>query len=57
MDNTNAKQCPVCGEEIKDGGIKTKVAGRELTVCCESCALIAKDDPEKYAVRVKAKAR
>ena len=42
-------KCPVCDWEIKDGGIKVKVAGKEITVCCDDCAKTAKDAPEKYA--------
>ena len=44
------KKCPVCDWEIKDGGgIKVKVAGKEITVCCDDCARKAKEDPAKYA--------
>jgi hypothetical protein len=34
--------CPVCDWEIKDGGIKIQVGGKEVTVCCEECAEKAK---------------
>jgi ribosome-binding protein aMBF1 (putative translation factor) len=44
-----AKKCPVCDWEIKDGGIKVKVAGKEITVCCDECAKKAKKSPKKYA--------
>jgi len=44
-----AKKCPVCDWEIKDGGIKVKVAGKEITVCCDDCAKKAKEEPAKYA--------
>ena len=42
-------KCPVCDWEIKDGGIKVKVAGKEITVCCDDCAKQAHSDPGKYA--------
>jgi ribosome-binding protein aMBF1 (putative translation factor) len=42
-------KCPVCDWEIKDGGIKVKVAGKEITVCCDDCARQAQADPKKYA--------
>lgn len=42
-------KCPVCDWEIKDGGIKVKVAGKEITVCCDDCAKQAAAEPEKYA--------
>ena len=42
------KKCPVCDWEIKDGGIKVKVAGKEITVCCDDCAQKAKESPAKY---------
>ena len=42
------KKCPVCDWEIKDGGIKVKVAGKEITVCCDDCAKKAKEAPAKY---------
>ena len=32
------KKCPVCDWEITDGGIKVKVGGKEITVCCDDCA-------------------
>jgi ribosome-binding protein aMBF1 (putative translation factor) len=44
------KKCPVCDWEIKDGGIKVKVAGKEITVCCDDCAKKAKEEPAKYVV-------
>lgn len=43
------KKCPVCDWEIKDGGIKVKVAGKEIVVCCDDCAKKAKESPAKYA--------
>jgi hypothetical protein len=43
------KKCPVCDWEIKDGGIKVKVGGKEITVCCDDCAKKAKASPAKYA--------
>jgi ribosome-binding protein aMBF1 (putative translation factor) len=42
------KKCPVCDWEIKDGGIKVKVGGKEITVCCDDCAKKAKASPAKY---------
>jgi len=32
------QKCPVCDWEIKDGGVKVTVGGKELTVCCDDCA-------------------
>ena len=32
------KKCPVCDWDIKDAGIKVKVGGKELVVCCDDCA-------------------
>jgi hypothetical protein len=43
------KKCPVCDWEIKDGGIKVKVGGKEITVCCDDCAKKAKASPAQYA--------
>jgi hypothetical protein len=43
------KKCPVCDWEIKEGGIKVKVVGKEITVCCDDCAKKAKESPAKYA--------
>ena len=45
----NAKKCPVCDWEIKDGGIKVKAGGKQITVCCDDCAKKAKENPSKYA--------
>ena len=42
------KKCPVCDWEIKDGGIKVKVGDKEITVCCEDCAIKAKKNPARY---------
>ncbi len=44
-----AKKCPVCGDEIKGDGIKVKVGGEEITVCCADCVKKAKENPTKYA--------
>ena len=41
------KKCPVCDWEIKDGGIKVKVGGKDITVCCDECAKKAKEGPAK----------
>jgi ribosome-binding protein aMBF1 (putative translation factor) len=43
------KTCPVCDWEIKDDGIKVKVAGQEITVCCDDCAKKAQENPSNYA--------
>ena len=48
MKSANEK-CPVCDWEIKDGGIKVKVAGKEITVCCDDCVKQAQASPEKVA--------
>ncbi len=45
----NTKKCPVCDDEINGDGIKVKVAGKEITVCCADCAKKAKENPTKYA--------
>ena len=37
-----ALKCPVCDWEIKDGGIKIRIGGKEITVCCDDCAAKAK---------------
>ncbi len=42
-------KCPVCSWDMKDGSVKVKVAGREITVCCDECAEKAKAEPAKYA--------
>jgi len=42
-------KCPVCDWEIKDGGVKVTVAGKELTVCCDECAKEAIASHEKAA--------
>ncbi len=34
----NTSKCPVCEWEIKDGGVKVTVGGKEITVCCDECA-------------------
>ena len=44
-----ASKCPVCDWEIKDGGVKVTVAGKEITVCCDECATQAIADHEKAA--------
>jgi len=47
------QKCPVCDWDIKDGGIKVKVAGKEITVCCDECAKKAKENPGQYAGKSK----
>lgn len=42
------QKCPVCDWDIKDDGIKVKVGGKEIVVCCDDCAKKAKDAPSKY---------
>ena len=34
----DTSKCPVCEWEIKDGGVKVTVGGKEITVCCDECA-------------------
>ena len=41
-------KCPVCDWEIKDGGIKVKVAGKEITVCCDDCLEAGAGRSQKY---------
>ena len=43
------EKCPVCDWEIKDGGIKVKVGGKEVAVCCDDCAKKVQEEPAKYA--------
>jgi ribosome-binding protein aMBF1 (putative translation factor) len=43
-----AEKCPVCDWEIKDGGIRVVVGGKEITICCDDCAQKAKEDPARY---------
>lgn len=45
----NTTKCPVCDWDINDGGIKVKVGGKEITVCCDECAQKAEENPSKYA--------
>ena len=45
-------KCPVCDWEIKDGGIKVKVGGKEITVCCDDCAKTAQANAKKSAAAV-----
>ena len=47
-DAMKTSKCPVCDWEIKDGGIKVKVGGKEITVCCDDCLKQAQADPKKY---------
>ena len=42
------KKCTVCGDEIKGVGIKVKVGGEEVTVCCADCAKKVKENPTEY---------
>ena len=44
-----SKKCPVCDWDIQGGGIKIKVGGKEITVCCDDCAKKAEESPAKYA--------
>jgi len=43
------EKCPVCGWDMKDGGIKVRVAGKEITVCCDECVAKVKDAPGAYS--------
>lgn len=43
------EKCPVCDWDLKDGGIKVKVKGKEIMVCCDDCAAKVKAEPAKYA--------
>jgi hypothetical protein len=49
-----SSKCPVCDEPIH-APVKAKVAGKEVAVCCESCARIIKASPDKYARYIKGK--
>lgn len=42
------KKCPVCDWEMKDGGIKVMVGGKEIAVCCDDCGKKVKLTPTKY---------
>lgn len=44
----NTTKCPVCEWDINDGGIKVKVGGKEITVCCDECVKAAEENPSKY---------
>lgn len=35
-------KCPECGWEIKDGGVKATVGGKDAVYCCKECADKAK---------------
>jgi ribosome-binding protein aMBF1 (putative translation factor) len=43
------KKCPVCDWDIQDAGIKVKVGGKEITVCCDDCAKKAMEGATKDA--------
>jgi ribosome-binding protein aMBF1 (putative translation factor) len=43
------KKCPVCGSEIKDGGVQARIRGKQVTVCCEQCAKEAQEHAAQYA--------
>jgi len=45
----NTSKCSVCDWEIKDGGVKVTVGGKEIIVCCDECAQAAIADHEKAA--------
>lgn len=42
------EKCPVCDWDMKDGGIKVTVGGREITVCCDECVEKVRADPKAY---------
>jgi ribosome-binding protein aMBF1 (putative translation factor) len=44
-----ATKCPVCDWEVKDGGIKVSIGGKQITVCCDECAQKVMTSPAKYA--------
>lgn len=46
----NTQKCPVCDWDINDDGIKVKVKGQEITVCCDDCARKIEENPTQYAV-------
>lgn len=52
-DRMKTTKCPVCDWEMKEGGIKVKVGGKEITVCCDDCAKKAKESPAKYTSKAK----
>ncbi len=43
------EKCPVCDWDMKEGGLKVKVAGKEITVCCGECTSKVRADPAAYA--------
>ena len=47
------QKCPVCGSEIKDGGVQAKLGGQQVTVCCSHCAKKAQENPAQYAGVIK----
>ena len=32
------QKCPECDWEIKDGGVKVTVGGKEIAFCCDDCS-------------------
>lgn len=52
-----AMKCPVCDEPVQGSGIRVKVLGKEVAVCCDSCARIIKANPERYARYISVKTR
>ena len=44
------EKCPVCDWDMKDGGIKIQVAGKEIRVCCDECAAKLQEDPAAFGV-------
>ena len=45
----DTSKCPVCEWEIKEGGVKVTVGGKEITVCCDECAREAIAKPQSAA--------
>jgi ribosome-binding protein aMBF1 (putative translation factor) len=43
-----SKNCPVCGWDIKGGGINVKVGRKTIAVCCDDCAEKTKGRAAKY---------
>jgi hypothetical protein len=37
-DPMTTKKCPVCEWEINETAITVKIAGQDVTVCCQECA-------------------
>lgn len=42
-------KCPVCDWDLQDSGIKIRIGDKEIAVCCDDCAVKAKENPQQYA--------